>query len=68
MTLDEAKKMVTDMLTIGTPDEVFLALTKSYDTAHDLYPVGPEREEAQADYGLLRLALADLTGNAAYRL
>ncbi len=69
MTLDEAKQQVREMLALGDADAVFRAISKGQRAGRDLAGVRADAEaQRDSDFGMLRLALADLTGDAGYRL
>lgn len=71
MTFDEAKAQVADLLALanGDADAVFRSLTRAQRAGADSITADRgDEERRQFDYGLMRLALADLTGHAAYRL
>ncbi len=67
MTLTDAQAQLTQMLTTaqGDSDAVYRAIRES---RRDASQHASFTAECEMDYGLLKLALCDLTGNAAYRL
>lgn len=66
MTLEEAKKQVGDLLELaqGDHEAVFRALVSAQRLGREGANYTAEHDE---DYGMQRLALADLAGISAYR-
>lgn len=66
ITLDQAKSQVITLLDLakGDHEAVFRAIVRSRQTGCQY---AGYTEDEDDDYGMLRLALADLTGISAYR-
>jgi len=75
ITLTDAKSQVTTMLTMATPDQIYVSLSKARRVTRERVIARVRAtadvtvfESSEEDYALLFLALADLTGEASYRL